>query len=338
MIKEKENILFYGPNENSPAYKFYCQSFSRLEKYNLDLNLDYKKINSGFYKFIFLHTGYKKKININLIEKKSKMILVEPRPGHYNEIDKFDFIIVNSFETKLFYSKYKKPSIIYPPVYEYNNLKIKKKEDDILRFIYHGNSKHISYFRQKLEFVLNNIKTNKKKELHLIYDLKNKKVKIGKNCKEIVIHHHKHSHEKINEILARGGIGLVPQLIPENRNLFHLLSFVKFIKFFTELKNEYILRFKENSNLGRHLVFAQFKIPFVTEPTMSSCLFLNEKWKNLLSYNKYDWLNSVQYLIDNPVKMDKFGEDLHDNWKKNFSHKVLNLKLTEKIENLYENS
>ena len=36
MIKEKENILFYGTNKKSPAYKFYCQSFSKLEKYNQD--------------------------------------------------------------------------------------------------------------------------------------------------------------------------------------------------------------------------------------------------------------------------------------------------------------
>ena len=35
--------------------------------------------------------------------------------------------------------------------------------------------------------------------------------------------------------------------------------------------------------------------------------------------------------------MEKFGLDLYDNWEKNFSHKVLNLKLTEKIESLYEN-
>ena len=106
-------------------------------------------------------------------------------------------------------------------MYEYDNPEIKKKDDNILRFIYHGNSKHIGYFRKKLEFVLNNIQTNKKKELHLIYDLKNKKIKIGDNCKEIAIYHHKHSHEKIEEILSKGGIGLVPQLIPENRSLFH---------------------------------------------------------------------------------------------------------------------
>ena len=70
---------------------------------------------------------------------------------------------------------------------------------------------------------------------------------------------------------------------------------------------------------------------------MSSCLFLNEKWKKFLAYNQYDWLHSVQFLIDNPEKMEKFGLDLYDNWEKNFSHKVLNLKLTEKIESLYEN-
>ena len=36
-------------------------------------------------------------------QNKSKFILVEPRTAHFNEIENFDFLIVNSFETKLFF-------------------------------------------------------------------------------------------------------------------------------------------------------------------------------------------------------------------------------------------
>lgn len=334
-----KKILFYGANKNSPAYNFYFESFSKIENYEIDTDFDYKKINNDFYKFIFLHTGYKKKIDLNLIKTNSKMILVEPRSGHFNDIKSFDFLIVNSFETKLFYSKFNIPSLIYPPIHEYN-IKQQIEDDNSIRLIYHGNSKHLKYFKDKLQFILNNIITKKKIELHLIYDLKLKKVNFFETFKNknIEVFHYKHSHEIIKKVLSKKGIGLVPQLIPEKRSILQYFTFINFIKLFSEKKSEYILRFKENSNLGRHLVFAQFKMPFVTEPTISSTLFLGENCKSLISYSKYDWLKSVQFLIDNTSKAEDYGNYIYDKWKKNFSHQVLNSKFIEKIEQLYENS
>ena len=35
--------MFFGANKNSPAYKFYCQSFSKLKDYNIEYELDEKK-------------------------------------------------------------------------------------------------------------------------------------------------------------------------------------------------------------------------------------------------------------------------------------------------------
>ncbi len=331
MIK-KNNILFFGANKNSPAYKFYCQSFSKLKNYNLEFDVDEKKIFDGYYKFIFLHTGYNKRFNLKKFKSKSKFILVEPRTAHFNDIDDFDFLIVNSFETKLFFSKYKKPSFIYPPVYQYDNLNKKKLDNSVIRLVYHGNGKHIRLFKDKLNFIIENLKNKKKIEFHLIYDFDKKKIESLNKTGNINIFHYQHSHSIIEEILSNADIGLVPQLLPENRSILGSLNFITFVKHFTELKNEYILRFKENSNLGRHLVFSQFKVPIVTDPTISSTLFLSDKYKNFIAYNKFDWLNSINFLLENKNIADEYGEFLYKKWRENFSHELLNDMLLKKIE------
>ena len=182
------------------------------------------------------------------------------------------------------------------------------------------------------------MKNKKKIELHLIYDLNKKKIEnINKNG-NISIFHYQHSHSVIEDILSKADIGLVPQLLPENRSILSLLNFITFVKHFTELKNEYILRFKENSNLGRHLVFSQFKVPIVTDPTISSTLFLSDKYKNFIAYNKFDWLNSINFILENKKIANEYGEFLYNKWKENFSHELLNDMLLKKIEYLNENN
>lgn len=328
------NILFFGANKNSPAYKFYYKSFLKIKGYNIETDFNIDKINNDFYKFIFLHTGYKKKFSLNSIKCKSKLILVEPRTGHYNEIEKFDFLIVNSFETKLFFSKYQKPSLIYPPFIEYKNLNIENKDHSLVRLVYHGNEKHISVFEEKLKFILSNLKLEKKIELHLIYNLKKKRLKFFDKIDHLNIFHHQYSEDIVKEVLLKADIGIVPQLLPENRNILKIFNFLKSVKYFNELKNEYVLRYKENSNIGRHLIFSQFKVPIVTEPTISSILLLNDDFKDFIAYNKYDWLNSITRLVENKNLAKDFGDYLHEKWKNNYTHDLLNNKLLNEIEKI----
>ena len=110
------------------------------------------------------------------------------------------------------------------------------------------------------------------------------------------------------------------------------------MKYFSTVNNQYILKFKENSNLGRHLVFSQFKVPIVTDPTVSSVLFLNEEYSKFIAYSKHDWLNAVQDIINNPEDTKQYKEYLYNKWQQNYSHQTLNVELLKKIEKLYEAS
>ena len=80
------------------------------------------------------------------------------------------------------------------------------------------------------------------------------------------------------------------------------------------------------------MVFSQFRVPIVTDPTISSTLFLSDKYKNFIAYNKFDWLNSINFLLQNNNVANEYGEFLYNKWKEDFSHELLNDRLLKKIE------
>ena len=93
------------------------------------------------------------------------------------------------------------------------------------------------------------------------------------------------------------------------------------------------LNFKETTNLGRHFVFAQLKIPVISDYTISSSNFINHMKNSILAYDAYDWYESLKFLIENKNKSKNIGIQFYNDWKKNFSHEVLNKKLLDFFKN-----
>ena len=79
------------------------------------------------------------------------------------------------------------------------------------------------------------------------------------------------------------------------------------------------LNFKETTNLGRHFVFAQLKIPVISDYTISSSNFINHMKNGILAYNSNDWYESIKYLIENKSKSKSIGIQFYKDWKKLFS-------------------
>ena len=75
------------------------------------------------------------------------------------------------------------------------------------------------------------------------------------------------------------------------------------------LKNNILfsLNFKETTNLGRHLVFAQCKIPIISDYSISSSNFINNKKNGLLAYDTDDWYQNLKYLIENKKNLNKLA-------------------------------
>ena len=332
-------ILLTGSNINSPSYLFYKESLNKIPRHKKNIKFFFRKFDQNLllrhYDIILFMSGTK---NINFSKiKDSKCGIVDPRAANYDNFKNYNFIIANGLEEKNFFSYTKLPTFIYPV---YPSVKLIKKKSIKKKTIitYHGNREHLLNMCPRITHAIRELANKYLIELLLIYDVKKKgKVGIFNNnslgCKVI---HKQYYSNCFDKYLSNTDIGLVPQFQSLKKNEIKKNIFEHISKRFFKKKYFFSLNFKETTNLGRHLVFAQSKIPIVTDYTLSSSNFINHGHNGMLAYDTDDWLKSLKYLIDNKHRSKKIGSQLYLDWKKNFSHTNLNINLLKFIDNLNE--
>tara|TARA_A100000164_G_scaffold374986_1_gene409083 strand:+ start:3672 stop:4676 length:1005 start_codon:yes stop_codon:yes gene_type:complete len=319
-------ILYLFTNKHSASFIFYKNSLKKEKSFNINF-LTKLPNNYREYDFIFLQSGFNKVKNFKKFNNDVKIVLVEPRLGHDNDLKlKFDLVIFNSIESQIFFSNKIEylEDIIYPTFPEYVVRKMNrfKKKNEIV-ITYHGNKVHLENFKKIIWNAVKNLSyvfKDKKIKVNLIYNIKN--LGISKNVssnKNISISHVQYSESNIRNILSKTDIGLVPQTI-QRKNIFKIL--------YKKGSNNFDLIFKESTNLGRHLVFGQFQIPVITEPTPSVIKFFDRKSIQYIAYDKETWSNILIKLISNYKLRTDLGSRLHKVWFKNFKHHILNKKLS----------
>ncbi len=322
------NIILTYKNQNSPSFIFYKNALKKMNK-NKFVNIKFKKftpkILEGKFDIFLFMSG-----TCDLNFKKKKNILygiVDPRAANYDNFSIFDFIIANGLEEKFFFDNMQLPTFIYP-VYPYVKCGVKKKKKKTI-LAYHGNKEHLINMFPRITKAIQMISHKYRIELKLIYNFKDKGPvsEINEKYLKCKVHHLQYYEGCLNKYLSDTDIGIVPQLKSINKkkvkkNLGNLISKQLF-------KKEYFfsLNFKETTNLGRHFVFAQLKIPVVTDYTISSSNFINNMKNGLLAYDTYDWYENLEYLIKNKNDSIKIGKQFYKDWKKYYSHKVLNKNL-----------
>ena len=120
-------ILLSCSNTNSPSFIFYKESLKKLKDKSKDIMFTAKKyetkVREEDFDIVLFMSGTK---NANFVKKKSVLYgLVDPRAGNYDNFNKYDFIIANGIEEKIFFSFTKLPTLIYPV---YPSIKSKKKK------------------------------------------------------------------------------------------------------------------------------------------------------------------------------------------------------------------
>ncbi len=324
-------ILYLFTNKNSASFIFYKNSLKKEKKLNIKFSTQLPK-NYKKYDFIFLQSNFTKVKNFDKFKNDVKTVLVEPRLGHNNNLKlKFSLVIFNSIESQIFFSNkilFSK-NIIYPTFPEYE-IKSKKKfkNDGKVVITYHGNKVHLENSKEQIISTLNNISSvfkNKKINVFLIYNIKNLGFSKNINSKNnITIKHVQYSSSNIVKILSNTDIGLVPQTL-KRKSFFQVLS---------KKKNNYDLIFKESTNLGRHLVFGQFKIPVITEPTPSVIKFFDDESMEYIVHDENSWFKVLKKLIIDRDLRSSLGIKLYKIWQRNFRHEVLNKKLVKILDEI----
>jgi len=333
-------ILFCCSNINSPSFIFYKDSLKKLRNQNKNIKFIAKKyvkkvLEENFDVVLFM-SGTK---NSNFVKKRNVLYgLVDPRAANYDNFNNYDFIMANGIEEKIFFSYTKLPTFIYP-VYPSIDLKKKKKINKNKTIIsFHGNRDHVKNMYPYILNAISKISLKYSIELLLIYDFKSKgKIDFFNDKKQKFKIKHKQYHNNcFGKYLHDTDIGIVPQLIPVKAQKIKKNLGYYFSKQLFKKKYFFSLNFKETTNLGRHFVFAQLKIPIISDYTLSSSNFINNGVNGLLAHNTDDWYEHFEYLINNRKKLKKIGSKFYLDWKKNYSHTVLNKKFLKFLKNLNE--
>ena len=256
-------FLFLSSDTDSPVYLNYKGGFEKLNNFNFNSN-DFKSFD------VILLTSFKEDISlipkIKRNNKNSLIGLVDPRNNVIDaHIDLVDFFIIDSIEMKDYFARYNKPMLMY---YEYPVIssQIKKHSDrEKLIIGYHGNKVHLNGLYPNISNVLDLLNEKYDIEFWAMYNIKNLGLWNVGLPKKVTVKHIQWSYENYNKFLSKCDIGIVPNCVPIKN-----ISIVKnkiglSKKIFLDSDEDYLIRFKMLSNIGRIIIFAQLGIPVVSD-------------------------------------------------------------------------
>ncbi len=325
-------IVFITKTPSSPSFQFYKDSFKYIEHFNSVEKLDFitKKYEDSIflkYDFVIFMGGSVRKEKAREVNPNIKIVVIDSRAGHKDNLKNIDLLICNSLEMQIFHQHINTKFFIYPtyPLVEQHN-KINNKNKVVIG--YHGNKVHLETIHPRISGAIYNLSSNYELEFLAMYNitkLKKSKIICEKNfgCK---VKHVNYSYENY-KMISQVDIGLVPQLIPYKVNLLSKTLLNKY----NESPNDYILRFKDTNNIGRHLVFAQYKIPIITDMTPSSCQLISHGYNGFFAYSQKSWQQLIEILILDKEKRMQMGNNLFLKWREKYSHELFNKKLIEKL-------
>ena len=319
-------VLINAKNTDSVVCRVAKSSISNALKDN-GFSIKYDQKDYSNFDLVLFFSPESNVDEVRKINKYAKIGILDPKLNNelqYEEARKADFLVVSSLEQKLFSQKFSKNIVIFNWFPNVNFQKIKnKKKSNKIKIAYQGNKIHLNSFNHSLKNAFENLyREFNHIELIAIYDIdKLGKWKIGRP--NIPIFDVQWNVNNYCDILSSCDIGLVPNLLPVNKKICHSLTKVSLKNSnYNYNKNDYFIRFKQNSNPNRFWEFSQLKIPVVADLFPSSCQLINDEYNGLLAFDEETWFQSIKFLIENPQYRDLFGERLFQSMNNLFSVKL----------------
>ena len=337
-------IILTTSKNTSPAFVFFKQQFLKAlflpqaKKISIDISYNPKDINYFEYDVaLFMSfdqvTHEAKKQNPKILTG-----IIDPRANHNNNFKYTDFLIVNGIESRDYFSKFINNICIYHLQFLAEH-KEKLSTNNNKKFIigYHGNKIHLDSMFPRVTNALNKLAEEFNIELWAMYNFKKLgKCNFEKNKKIFFkIRNIQYSEENYEKFLAKSDIGLVPQNIPIKKNFFFKFLTSTLSKKYNESDNDFFFRFKETTNLGRHLVFAQYGIPIISDMSPSACSFIEYGKNGYLAYHTDSWYKCIKSLIINRELRLKMGHNLNLKYNSLATPQVQNKNLLSFLKKLF---
>jgi len=322
-------IILTSARKTGPSFIFYSKSLNKINNnfVNVSVEISTNPTSVNYNNFdVALFIGYDE--CSRLAKKQNKEIItgvLDPRASQKIEFEFIDFLGVNDLESRDYFLKFCKNIIIYRPYpIVPQKLKCPVKKDKLI-LGYHGNKIHLEAMYPRITDAIESLNREIPLELWAMYNIND----LGKWRRKLdfPVRHIQYSEENYAKYIAHTDIGIVPQLIPVTKNkiLRYLIGTMRCK--YNESMHDFILRFKETTNIGRHLVFAQYGIPVVSDMTPSACSFIQDNVDGFVAFHTASWHQALKKLALNPESRKLMGKNLKAKYENFASHQVQNKRL-----------
>jgi len=303
---------------------FYRQGFSKCSMIVLN-DFDH------YYEYdVALFMSYKNDLSLMAETKKRfpflKMGVCDPRSleNIKKHLDCIDFFIVDSIEMTDFWANYGKPICQYVEYFDcgqYHKIHKHKRE---LVLGYHGNLLHLAGMFPKVTQAIDKLSEKYDLELWAVYDAKKLGFATFGLPSKVKIRHIQWHRQVYQEELSKVDIGLAPALMPLYKTIKSKKKLEVYKKFFLDSEDDYLLRFKMPTNLGRIIVFARLGIPVVAD-FYPSALQLIENGKNgFLAVSSGAWYRALEALIKDYHLRGQIADAMRKKVNKLYDYKYQN--------------
>lgn len=249
-----------------------------------------------------------------------------------------DFFIVGSIEEKVYYLKYSKKVFIFPLIETiYSTKKIHVEKNNII-LGYHGNKMHLEEFHPHIKKAIEEVAKTIPLKMIAVYNIK----KLGKWKKgrpDIDIEDIQWDIETIEKQLIRADIGIVPSnisLSPFTKTI--ILGAEKLFHPKFGFSNDYLLRFKNNSNAGRAFVFHQLNIPVISDLSPSNFHILADIDSGYIANGQESWTSALFDLANSANRRALVSENAYKEFKRKYDPIAWAKRLYDEILTLHKNN
>lgn len=324
-------IAFVCENTGSPSFQFYRDSFLEMNQEGSAVSVS---LGESLHDFdyqdydvvLFMGFGFAPE-QVRAVNKKALIGVVEPRAAQKNTFEGVDFIITNSMEARDYFSAFHDTFFmyhVYPVVPEKETCPV---ETDRLVLGYHGNEKHIQAMVPRITDALERLNRDIPIELWAMYNIEKKGVWKKSQSFSFPVKNIQFSYENYARYIANVDIGLVPQLMPVQRRTLGMALMASWNRNHFESARDYLLRFKDTTNIGRHHVFAQYAIPVVSDLTPSATALLGDDVGGSVAYSTAAWEQAIRRLARSKGERQKAGDALYKKWRMTYAHDKQNERL-----------
>lgn len=334
-------ILFQTTNPRSASFQFYAESLRKINdspSFGAEVIVEERAGRCEFDQFdIALFMGGSNRSR-EAKDQRADVIcgVVEPRSAQKNDFSGVDIVVVNGLEAMDFFSDCCENLFVYHVYPTVSRASPAFQKNEALTLGYHGNKLHLEAMVPRITDAIRQVHEMIPVKLYAMYNVR----ELGQS--KIVtsrylgfpVTHIDYSRENYARYLAHVDVGLVPHLIPtrKSRLLRYFLGTLN--KRYNEKHDDFLLRFKETTNLGRHFVFAQYGIPIISDMAPSACSFIKHGYSGYLAYSTGGWFSALRSCASDASLRKDIGERLKLEWETNYAHHLLNNRLLAELKRL----